>query len=244
MYADATKLRDMPGYLIAEMPAHERPRERLMGAGPESLRDAELVAILLRTGQRGRSALSLAEDVLMAFDGDLLSLAAADLAELRRVRGVGHAKSVEICAAFELARRLSRAQRADRTQLTTPADVADLMRDTFRGKGKEEFHVLLLDTKHGLLRREVVTVGLVDRSQVHAREVFRAAIREGCSRIVLAHNHPSGDPTPSAQDVSCTKNLVAAGKIVGIDVMDHVVVGAATASRPRDYVSLREEGLL
>jgi DNA repair protein RadC len=132
----------------------------------------------------------------------------------------------------------------ERPRLQGPADVAALLRPVLAGKQQEEFHVLLLDAKHGLIADELVTVGLVDRSQVHAREVFRVAIRESCARIVLAHNHPSGDPTPSAEDIACTRDLVAAGKIVGIEVMDHLVLGARTPGRIKDYLSFREESLL
>lgn len=231
-------------YLIAEMPDQERPRERLEAAGAHSLSDTELLAILLRTGRAGRSVIDVARDVLTTFGGDLSRIAMASLTELQQIRGIGRAKAIEIRAAFTLAHRLSTREKHQRPKLESPAAVADLMREHFRPKKQEEFHALLLDTKHSLLRDECITVGLVDRSQVHAREVFRNAIRESCSRIILTHNHPSGDPTPSAQDISCTKNLVSAGKIVGIQILDHVIIGARTAERPRDYLSMREENLM
>lgn len=230
-------------YLIAEMPDHERPRERLMKSGPQALSDAELLAILLRTGAAGTSVLDLARNVMHRY-ASLERVASATLAELQQIPGIGTAKAIEIRAAFELARRLSQFCKAAAPRLESPGAVADLLREEVRGKQQEEFHVLLLDTKHQLLLDHCVTVGLLDRSQVHAREVFRRAIRDGCSRVLLAHNHPSGDPTPSAQDISCTKNLVAAGKIIGIDVLDHIVLGMRSDSRPRDYLSFREEGLL
>jgi len=131
-----------------------------------------------------------------------------------------------------------------RPRLDTPTDVSRLMRPLLQDRDQEEFHVLLLDTKNGLIADELVTVGLVDRAQVHAREVFRRAIRENCAKVLLVHNHPSGDPTPSAQDIACTRDLVAAGKVVGIQVIDHVVLGCRTACRPKDYLSFREESLL
>ena len=133
---------------------------------------------------------------------------------------------------------------AERPQLQSPGDIVQLMRPLLVGREQEEFHVLLLDTKHRLLRDEVVTIGLVDRSQVHPREVFRSAIRENCTRIILTHNHPTGDPAPSSQDISCTRQLVEAGKIIGIEVLDHVILGNRTAARVQDYVSFREENLL
>ncbi len=234
----------MPGYMIAEMPSHERPRERLRHHGAEALSDTELLAILLRTGQSGRSVLEVARDLLEKFGGDIGQIAVATVEELRQVVGIGTAKAVELRAAFAIARRLSARRAIERPRLESPSEVADLMREVLRGKRQEEFHVLLLDTKHRLLRNECVTVGLLDRSQVHAREVFRTAIRESCSRLVLVHNHPSGDPTPSAQDISCTRNLCAAGKIIGIEVLDHVVIGVQSISRTRDFLSLKEEGLM
>ena len=231
-------------YLIAEMPDHERPRERLLENGVGALSDTELLAILLRTGSVGRSAVDLARDLLALFHGDLIALTQATVQELCTIRGIGLAKAVEIHAAFALALRVHRQHGRRQPRISGPEDVASLLRAKLRGKRQEEFHVLLLDTKNAVLRDECATVGLVDRSQVHAREVFRSAIRECCSRVVLAHNHPSGDPTPSTHDISCTRNLVSAGKIVGIEILDHVVIGRAGPSRPRDYVSFSEEGLL
>jgi DNA repair protein RadC len=163
--------------------------------------------------------------------------------ELTELPGIGQAKAVQVKAALGLARRLAESTAGERPRLNSPQDVANLMREAFRGRCQEEFHALLLDTKNGLLRDECVTVGLLDRSQVHAREVFRTAIRESCSRILLCHNHPSGDPTPSVQDVSCTRSLAAAGKVVGIEILDHVVIGHRSSSCPTGFVSLREEGL-
>ena len=245
MYNDSTATSAMPrGCMIAEMPEIERPRERLLNHGAAALGTRELLAILLRTGTRERSALDLASQLLARYGGDLTRLAAAPVSELRALHGIGVAKAIEIRAAFDLGRRLHQAYGSERLRLQGPSDVADLLRDELRGKEKEEFHVFLLDTKNGLLRRELVTVGLLDRSHIHAREVFREAIREGCARLLLAHNHPSGDPTPSAQDIECTRSLVSAGKIVGIDVVDHVVLGTRTLTRPCDWLSFREANLL
>ena len=244
MYDAVQQAVERRNLMIADLPEHERPRERLLDKGSEALSDAELLAILLRTGARNRSAIDLAREVLTAFDGKLSALAGASVAEIDAVRGIGQAKAVEIRAAFALARRLQEQAEPGRRKISGPAEVADLLRESLRGKTQEEFHVLLLDTRNFLLRDECATIGLVDRSQAHAREVFRSAIRETCSRVVLAHNHPSGDPTPSPQDLECTRNLVAAGKIVGIEVMDHVVLGSRTPDRPRDFLSFKEENLL
>lgn len=242
--ADVKSTHSRGVYLIADLPAHERPRERLCCQGAEALSDAELLAILLRTGTRDRSVLDLARDVLAAAEGCLVRLAATSLTDLARIRGIGRAKAVEIQAAFALAKRLHGAVGGELFRIQNPSDVADLLREKLRGLPQEEFHVLLLDTRNGVLRDECATVGLVDRSQVHAREVFRLAIRENCSRIILSHNHPSGDPTPSPQDIEATRTLVSAGKVIGIEVLDHIVLGTRTPSRPRDFVSFREANLL
>ncbi len=231
-------------YMIAELPAHERPRERLIEKGAQALSDAELLAILLRTGARGRSVLDIARDLLAVFHHDLEALARASVAELCKVRGIGSAKAVEVCAAFALARRMAGSVPEDRTRISAPEDVADLMREALRGRPQEEFHVLYLDTKNGVLGTDCITVGLLDRSQVHPREVFRNAVQKSCSRIVLVHNHPSGDPTPSPEDIACTRELVKAGHVVGIEVIDHVVIGRRTATRPQDFASFKSLGLL
>ena len=199
--------------LIADMPEHERPRERLLHSGADALSEAELLAILLRTGTRERPVLDLARDLLRAAD-------------------------------HSLARRLCRSIRAERPKIRHAADAADLLREKLRGKPQEELHALLLDTRNYLLRDDCITVGLADRSQAHAREVFRNAIRENSSRLILVHNHPSGDPMPSPQDIECTRGLVGAGRLIGIEVVDHIVIGFRTPSRDQDFVSLRELNLM
>lgn len=231
-------------FMIAEMPDRERPRERLQHHGAEALTDVELLAILLRSGLRGRSVLDLSRQVLQAYDDDLDRLSRATVDELRTIRGIGLAKAVEIHAAFALAQRLRQVTALQKPVLDSPQAIARMFRERFRTLQQEELHALLLDTRNRLLRDETITVGLVDRSQVHPREVFRRAIRESCSRLAIVHNHPSGDPTPSVADIACTKQLMAAGKVVGIEVIDHVVVGGAGGLPGREYVSLRAEGLM
>jgi DNA repair protein RadC len=230
--------------LIADLPDRERPRERLMAQGSDALSDAELLAILLRTGRRGVSALDVARHLLNEFGGSLNRLATAGVSELRRVPGIGPAKAVEIHAAFALARRLAGSAGTALRCLNEPQAVCDLFREQFRTATQEEFHALLLDAKNHLLLRERITLGLVDRTQIHPREVFRSAIRENCSRVLLVHNHPSGDPTPSAQDIAANRQLVEAGKIIGIEVLDHVVIGNPARAHGRAYVSFRQENLM
>lgn len=231
-------------FMIAEMPDRERPRERLQHHGAEALTDVELLAILLRSGLRGRSVLDLSRQVLQAYDDDLDRLSRATVDELRGIRGIGPAKAVEIHAAFALAQRLRQLTALQKPVLDSPQAIARMFRERFRTLQQEELHALLLDTRNRLLRDETITIGLVDRSQVHPREVFRRAIRESCSRLAIVHNHPSGDPTPSQADVACTKQLMAAGKVVGVEVVDHVIVGGAGGLPDREYVSLRAEGLM
>jgi DNA repair protein RadC len=229
--------------LIADLPDHERPRERLAAKGAAALKDAELLAILLRTGRRGVSVLDVAQHLLRQFDNSLNRLAHASISELQRVPGVGPAKAIEIHAAFALALRLVDA--ADEARcLNDPQAVCDLFREPFRSATQEEFHALLLDAKNHLLLSERITLGLVDRTQIHPREVFRSAIRENCSRVLLVHNHPSGDPTPSTQDIAANRQLVEAGKIIGIEVLDHVVIGNPARAHGRPYVSFRQENLM
>jgi len=232
-------------YLIAEIPGRDRPRERLERLGSEALSDSELLAILLRTGRRGRSVLDLSRDVLGRFNDSLDALASATVPELRSVHGIGQAKAVEIRAAFELAKRLAKGRlTAERLRFSDPVVVADYMREELRTLHQEELRALLLDTKHFLIRQVNITRGLVNCAHAHAREVFRAAIRESATRIVLVHNHPSGDPTPSDEDIQVTEKLVQAGKIIGIDVADHVIIGKRTVARPVDFLSMRREKLV
>jgi DNA repair protein RadC len=160
------------------------------------------------------------------------------------VPGIGKTGASAVHAAFALGRRLLRDPGRDPLRLHAPGDIADFLTPGFASKTQEEFHVLLLDPRNCLIRDETVTIGLADRTQIHAREVFRRAIRENATRIILAHNHPSGDPTPSAQDIECTRQLTSAGKIVGIEVLDHVVIGTRSPSRPRHWLSFREANLL
>jgi DNA repair protein RadC len=231
-------------FLIADLPAHERPRERLRQNGDAALSDAELLAILLRTGTRDRSVLDLSRLLLATYGGSLATLHQASVSELATVKGVGMTKALTLRAAFALARRLQRQQPAARPRIQSPGEVADWLREEFRGKAQEEFHALLLDPRYALIRDECVTVGLADRSQIHAREAFRAAIRESACRVLFVHNHPSGDPTPSPQDLECTRTLVGAGKLLGIEVIDHVILGSRSPLRPLDWYSFKHANLL
>ena len=233
---------DPPAPAVPDIPRAERPEIRLMEASAEYLTDSELLSLLLPR-LPPVEALEISRRLLQSV-GSLKNLASIPPSELLRLHGLGYKTACAVHAAFALACRFQKEPAEVRPHLGGPADAADLLRDRLRLKQQEEFHVLLLDTRNHLIRDEIVNIGLVDRCQAHAREVFRSAIRETCSRVLLAHNHPSGDPTPSPQDLECTRNLVAAGKVVGIEVMDHVILGERTPDRPRFWLSMKEENLL
>jgi DNA repair protein RadC len=216
----------------------DRPRERLWRLGAPSLTAQELVAILLGTGDAQQDALSVAAQLLSVGDGVLRRLAARPPSELLRAPGVGPAKAARLLAAFELANRITREARPGPTRIAEPGDVVRLVGARLRDLQVEEFHLLALDTRSQVLRDVLVTRGLLDSSLVHPREVFRAAIAEAAAGIILVHNHPSGDPTPSAEDRAVTRQLVAAGQLLDLPVYDHVIVAGDR------YLSFATAGLL
>ena len=211
----------------------DRPRERLMDKGPQALADAELLALVLRTGDRSRDAWTLARTMLERFGG-LQGVAAAGSAALEATPGLGPAKSASVRAAMELAARLGHTPLQRGRSIRSPADVQRHFRRALGSLRKESFPVLLLDGRHRLIAAEEVSVGTLTASLVHPREVFRDAIRNAAAAIVLVHNHPSGDPGPSAEDRAVTKRLRSAGELLGIRVLDHVIVADA------GYFSFRE----
>jgi len=197
-----------------------------------------LLAILIGSGTEGRSALDVAADLLRAANGSLRHLAGAGSAELTNTSGVGPAVAARVSAALELGRRLAREGPLERLRINGPADVYARCAPALRDLRQEEFLVLLLNTQHAVMRELLVTRGTLDTSIVHPREVFRPAIAESAAAVILVHNHPSGDPTPSPEDQEVTKQLAAAGQLIGIPVLDHIVIGDAR------YVSFVESGLL
>ncbi len=227
---------------MKEIAAHDRPRERLARLGADALKEEELLAILLRTGTKELGVLEFARKLLHDFGG-LENLVKAEVSDLLKIKGIGLAKATELAAALGLARKLRKWEAPKRELLDSPRAVADYLREEVRPYKVEKFLALLLNTKHELIRKEEVTSGTLNASLVHAREVFRRAVKEGAASVLLAHNHPSGDPTPSSEDVRITKQLVEAGKILGIEVVDHVILGQKRDGR-EDYVSLREMGLM
>lgn len=230
---------DLPGTLsIRELPASERPRERLKHHGARALTAAELLAIVLGTGAGGESALGVAQHILTQAEGSLRRIAARPVAALTAMRGVGNARAMAVHAALELGRRMAEETRDDGAPLRSPRDVFAAFSSRLQDLPVEEFHVAVLDAQHRLERDVTVTRGILNSSLVHPREVFREAIAERAAAIILVHNHPSGDPTPSADDRLVTEQLVAAGRLLDIPVHDHVIVGRGR------YVSFAEAGLL
>ncbi len=228
---------------ISELAESERPREKLMQGGVASLSDAELLGIIIGSGCADTSAVELGRQLIAHADNQLGRLGRYDVVELRRIKGIGAAKACSLRAVFELARRLARELPVDQPLLSEPAMVARLVLSRLETPDQEEFHLILLDTRNRFLRSEMITRGTLDRSSVHPREVYRRAVRHDCARIIVAHNHPSGDPSPSPQDIKVTEGLIAAGQVMGVELLDHIIVGSA-AHGPLRYCSLREEGRL
>jgi DNA repair protein RadC len=226
---------------IKDLPIHERPRERLLQHGADTLKTSELLAIILRTGAKGVSAVDLGERLLQQFD-KLDRMARAPLSELQKVKGIGRDKAIALKSAFTLAQRMAHELREDSPLLDHPEFVANLLREDVRGYPVETLHILLLNTRRRLIRVEKLSQGTLDSVLAHPRDVFRAAIAANAAAIVLVHNHPSGDPSPSPADIQITRDIIRAGQLLKIDVLDHVILGAKTEQRPKDYFSLREMG--
>ena len=227
--------------LMRELPYSERPRERLVAEGADSLKKADLLAIILRTGTKGFSAIQVAEQLIAKYQS-LDNLSRASIDQLCEIKGIGRDKAVTLVAAFTLARLMAREIRAESPVLDTPDRVADLMREDNRAYTVECFQVLLLNTRRKLMRVEIISQGTLDTILVHPREVFKPAVAVGAAAIVLVHNHPSGDPSPSEADIKVTRDLIRAGQLLKIEVLDHVILGRSSDERQKDYVSLRELG--
>ncbi|WP_166238849.1 RadC family protein [Paenibacillus turpanensis] len=222
---------------LKHVPEEERPRERLVQAGAEALSHAELLAILLRTGTKSYSAVALAQK-LLAEAGGIRQLADLGLEQLTALHGMGPVKAVQLLAGIELGRRMAASALQEKPVIRSPKDAADLLTERMRYLQKEHFVCLFLNTKNAVIGHETLSVGSLNASIVHPREVYRAAIQKGCASIICAHNHPSGDPTPSPEDIQMTQRLMEAGDIIGIEVLDHLIIGE------QKFVSLKELGLM
>lgn len=222
--------------MIRDLPVDLRPRERLIFAGPAALSNAELLAIILRVGGRGENVIRMAERLLSQFDG-VAGLAQASFDELCDAHGMGEAKAAQVKAALELGKRMLLASPQERPQVRSPTDVANLLMMEMGLLEQEQLRIVLLDTKNFVLRVHTVYSGSLNTAVIRVGEVFREAIRANCAAFILAHNHPSGDPTPSPEDVRVTEAIVEAGALLDIRVLDHLIIG-----RNR-FVSLKERGL-
>jgi DNA repair protein RadC len=225
------------GFAMKDLPQAERPRERLRKYGADVLSTPELLAILLRTGTSQMSVLELAHHLLSTFGG-LRNLVKADMEDLKKIKGMGTCKAAEVKAAIELGKRIALLDREERPVIRTPRDVADLLMQDMRYLDREHFKAVFLNVKNQVLDVVTVSVGTLNSSLVHPRELFKDAIKASSSGVILVHNHPSGDPTPSDNDKELTIRLCEAGKVLGISVLDHVVIGDSR------YVSFRETGLI
>ncbi|MDX2192362.1 MAG: DNA repair protein RadC [Gemmatimonadales bacterium] len=228
----------MPADPVAAPSEGDRPRERLWALGPAALSTVELLAVLLGTGAAREAAPRVAERLLAAGDGSLRRLRARPQAELLRLAGVGPAKGARLLAAFELAERMLREERPRLPRIRIPRDVVPLLAPRLRDLPVEEFHLVALDGQSQVLRIILITRGLLDGSLVHPREVFRPAIAEAAAGIIVVHNHPSGDPTPSPEDHAITRRLAEAGRLLGVPLFDHVIVGGDR------YLSFAEQGMV
>ncbi len=215
----------MPEYKIRilDMQKDERPRERLIKNGAAALSDSELLAVILRTGSRKENVINLAQRILSEYN--LKQLSQINLTQLMKIHGIKESKAAQIAACFEISRRLESFREDARPKISSPEDVYRRIYPKMRDCKKENFIELCLDTKNQILKEETISIGSLNASVVHPREVFKTALSESAAHIIVAHNHPSGDPTPSREDIEITKKLVETGKIIGIDVLDHVIIG-------------------
>jgi len=219
------------------LPIHERPRERLVKEGADALSLSELLAILLSTGTKGKSVLVLAQEILSHF-GDLQNLLEASITELQEIKGVGKAKAIQLKAAFALALRMAKQGSTDKLSIQSPTQVFEFIKEDLSHQKQEVLMVILRDTRGRIFHRERVSLGTLSEVLVHPREVFYPAVRHKAHSLIIAHNHPSGDPTPSQADIDLTRLLLQSSRVMGIALDDHLIIGHNT------FISLREKGIL
>ena len=223
------------GNLIKDIIKEERPRETLLKKGESYLSDSELLAILINNGTRDKSAITLAREIIETSDG-IRNLSNITVEELSKIKGIGLAKACRIISALELGRRVSVASEMQKFKISSPQDIGNVYMEELRYKKKEIFRVVLLNTKNVIIGSKDISEGSINASIVHPREVFLEAIKKSANKMILMHNHPSGDPTPSSEDINITKRLISAGQIVGIEILDHVIIGDGS------FYSFKENG--
>lgn len=227
----------LPDMMIRDVNIADRPRERLLRQGAMSLSNQELLAILLRTGTKEESVLVLANRVLSTFER-LHHLKHATIEEMVAIKGIGEVKAIQILAAIELGRRLSQKQNDDKYTVRSPQDAAAYLMPDMTSLSQEHFVVLFLDVKNQIIHKKTIFIGGLNASIVHPREIFREAVKRSAASIICAHNHPSGVPTPSPEDIEVTKRIQEAGYIIGIELLDHVIIG------DHQFISLKEKGFI
>jgi len=225
-------------YTIKDLPKNEQPREKLYSYGVGSLSNAELLAIVISTGNKNETAIDLARKILSIDNRGIAYLSDVSVDELLKIKGIGEGKACQIIAAIELGKRLNKRGSVDKVKVTTPAVIVDLLMNEMRYLDKEYFNIALLDTKNQILAIENVSIGTLNASIVHPRDVYRIAIKRNANSIILIHNHPSGDITPSNEDLDVTKRLVEVGNLMGIRVLDHIIIGDSK------YLSFKEKNLI
>ncbi|MCR2045009.1 RadC family protein [Anaerosalibacter massiliensis] len=231
-------LKENRDYTIKDMPLSERPREKLYKYGVKSLSNAELVAVIIRTGSRSDTAIDLAQRLISMDKRGIGYLSDASFEELISVKGIGKCKAAQIIAAIELGKRIGAQSGEDKVKVTSPVDIVDLIMEEMRYFKKEHFRIAILDTKNHIITVEDISIGNLNSSIVHPREVYNIAIKRSANSIILIHNHPSGDPTPSREDIQITNRLIETGNIVGIKVLDHIIIG------DNRYLSFRERNII
>lgn len=225
-------------YTIKELPITERPREKLYSHGPSALSNEELLAIIIRTGNKNDTAIDLARKILSKDNRGLISLRDTTLQELMQTNGVGQCKAAQILAAIEIGKRINYREALGKVKVNDPSTIANLYMDEMRYLQKEHFRIVLLDTKNQIIVTEEISIGTLNASIVHPRDVFKAAIKRNSNAMILIHNHPSGDPTPSNEDINITNRLIDAGNLIGIKVLDHIIIG------DNRYISFKEKNLI
>ena len=232
-------MKHVDSFTVHDLPRQERPRERLQKLGSEALSAQELLALVLGRGVSGKSVMSIAQELISTF-GSVKGVSEATIEELAAIKGIGTAKAAQLKASFELGKRqeLEKESPYEAYDITDPQTVVKAIRSSIKDKAKEHFKLIILNTRNKIITITNVSTGTLSASLVHPREVFRDAIRYSASSVVLVHNHPSGDPEPSEEDLRITRRLVDAGKIIGIDVLDHIIIGKDK------FTSFKEKGLV
>ncbi|MBC7088394.1 MAG: DNA repair protein RadC [Tissierellales bacterium] len=223
---------------IKEMPINERPREKLIAYGPNTLSNAELIAIIIQTGHGDKTAIDLANMIISMDKRGIVHLTEASVDELKSINGIGEGKAAQIIAAIEIGKRIKKINPYENIRISEPYQIAKILIDQMKFLTKEYFNIVLLDTKNQIISIENISVGSLNSSIVHPREVFKEALKKSSNSIILAHNHPSGDTTPSNEDIAITNRLIQSGEILGIKVIDHIIIGN------ENYLSMKEKNYI